>query len=131
MVQELCVCVFDRYMVERRWYEQWKEFVETGDQNSSSFPGQIDNTELFEGQFSPLPIKQTLLLPLLLSLTPLVCSSLSSVLISDVTSAPESSNSKELFLLTLFAHLLVDHLDETDVAWLFVSPGWQTWTRST
>lgn len=67
-----CVCVFDRYMVERRWYEQWKEFVETGDQNSSSFPGQIDNTELFEGQFSPLPIKQTLLLPLLLSLTPLV-----------------------------------------------------------
>ncbi|TNM86539.1 hypothetical protein fugu_006769 [Takifugu bimaculatus] len=36
------------YMVERRWYEQWKEFVETGDQNSSSFPGQIDNTELFD-----------------------------------------------------------------------------------
>uniref|UniRef100_A0A8C4IKE3 Ubiquitin carboxyl-terminal hydrolase n=1 Tax=Dicentrarchus labrax TaxID=13489 RepID=A0A8C4IKE3_DICLA len=33
---------------QRRWYEQWKEFVETGDQNSSSFPGQIDNTELFE-----------------------------------------------------------------------------------
>ncbi|XP_031696191.1 ubiquitin carboxyl-terminal hydrolase 11-like [Anarrhichthys ocellatus] len=38
------------YVMERRWYEQWKEFVETGDQNSSSFPGQIDNTELFEGQ---------------------------------------------------------------------------------
>nr|ASV49479.1 ubiquitin specific protease 11 [Siniperca chuatsi] len=36
------------YVVERRWYEQWKEFVETRDQNSSSFPGQIDNTELFE-----------------------------------------------------------------------------------
>uniref|UniRef100_A0A671YSL4 ubiquitinyl hydrolase 1 n=1 Tax=Sparus aurata TaxID=8175 RepID=A0A671YSL4_SPAAU len=36
------------YVVERRWYEQWKGFVETGDQNSSSFPGQIDNTELFE-----------------------------------------------------------------------------------
>ncbi|KAM7404196.1 hypothetical protein PAMP_011563 [Pampus punctatissimus] len=36
------------YVVERRWFEQWKEFVETGDQNSSSFPGQIDNTELFE-----------------------------------------------------------------------------------
>uniref|UniRef100_A0A8C7TS58 ubiquitinyl hydrolase 1 n=1 Tax=Oncorhynchus mykiss TaxID=8022 RepID=A0A8C7TS58_ONCMY len=36
------------YLVERRWYEQWKEYVETGDQNSSSFPGQIDNTELFE-----------------------------------------------------------------------------------
>uniref|UniRef100_A0A8C7IBD5 ubiquitinyl hydrolase 1 n=1 Tax=Oncorhynchus kisutch TaxID=8019 RepID=A0A8C7IBD5_ONCKI len=37
-----------RYLVERRWYEQWKEYVVTGDQNSSSFPGQIDNTELFE-----------------------------------------------------------------------------------
>ncbi|KAJ8265081.1 hypothetical protein COCON_G00141800 [Conger conger] len=36
------------YLLERRWYEQWKEYVETGDQNSSSFPGQIDNTELFE-----------------------------------------------------------------------------------
>uniref|UniRef100_A0A4W6D9D8 Ubiquitin carboxyl-terminal hydrolase n=1 Tax=Lates calcarifer TaxID=8187 RepID=A0A4W6D9D8_LATCA len=36
------------YVVEHRWFEQWKEFVETGDQNSSSFPGQIDNTELFE-----------------------------------------------------------------------------------
>ncbi|XP_041860910.1 ubiquitin carboxyl-terminal hydrolase 11 [Melanotaenia boesemani] len=36
------------YVVDRRWFEQWKEFVETGDQNSSSFPGQIDNTELFE-----------------------------------------------------------------------------------
>uniref|UniRef100_A0A8C5BXF5 Ubiquitin carboxyl-terminal hydrolase n=1 Tax=Gadus morhua TaxID=8049 RepID=A0A8C5BXF5_GADMO len=40
------------YMVERRWYDQWKEFVETGDQNSSSFPGQIDNSELFEDQDS-------------------------------------------------------------------------------
>uniref|UniRef100_A0A8C5C561 Ubiquitin carboxyl-terminal hydrolase n=1 Tax=Gadus morhua TaxID=8049 RepID=A0A8C5C561_GADMO len=39
-------------MVERRWYDQWKEFVETGDQNSSSFPGQIDNSELFEDQDS-------------------------------------------------------------------------------
>lgn len=36
------------YILERRWFEQWKEFVESGDQNSSSFPGQIDNTELFE-----------------------------------------------------------------------------------
>ncbi|XP_064779521.1 ubiquitin carboxyl-terminal hydrolase 11-like isoform X2 [Oncorhynchus masou masou] len=40
--------VFKMYLVERRWYEQWKEYVVTGDQNSSSFPGQIDNTELFE-----------------------------------------------------------------------------------
>uniref|UniRef100_A0A8C5AZV8 Ubiquitin carboxyl-terminal hydrolase n=1 Tax=Gadus morhua TaxID=8049 RepID=A0A8C5AZV8_GADMO len=37
---------------QRRWYDQWKEFVETGDQNSSSFPGQIDNSELFEDQDS-------------------------------------------------------------------------------
>uniref|UniRef100_A0AAQ5XFY2 Ubiquitin carboxyl-terminal hydrolase n=1 Tax=Amphiprion ocellaris TaxID=80972 RepID=A0AAQ5XFY2_AMPOC len=44
----MCVCVCCRYVVDRRWFEQWKEFVETGDQNSSSFPGQIDNTELFE-----------------------------------------------------------------------------------
>ncbi|XP_068600050.1 ubiquitin carboxyl-terminal hydrolase 11 [Brachionichthys hirsutus] len=36
------------YVVERRWFQQWKEFVENGDQNSSSFPGQINNTELFE-----------------------------------------------------------------------------------
>ncbi|XP_017288455.2 ubiquitin carboxyl-terminal hydrolase 11-like [Kryptolebias marmoratus] len=36
------------YVVERRWFEQWKEFVESGDQNSSSFPGLIDNTDLFE-----------------------------------------------------------------------------------
>ncbi|XP_028265179.1 ubiquitin carboxyl-terminal hydrolase 11-like [Parambassis ranga] len=36
------------YVVDRRWFEQWKEFVETGDQNSSSFPGQINNSELFE-----------------------------------------------------------------------------------
>ncbi|KAG7472690.1 hypothetical protein MATL_G00111470 [Megalops atlanticus] len=36
------------YLLDRRWYEQWKEYVETGDQNSSSFPGQINNTELFE-----------------------------------------------------------------------------------
>ncbi|XP_072223030.1 ubiquitin carboxyl-terminal hydrolase 11 [Leuresthes tenuis] len=36
------------YVVDRRWFEQWKEFVENEDQNSSSFPGQIDNTELFE-----------------------------------------------------------------------------------
>ncbi|XP_026223949.1 ubiquitin carboxyl-terminal hydrolase 11 [Anabas testudineus] len=36
------------YVMERRWFEQWKEFVENGDQNSSSFPGQIDNSELFE-----------------------------------------------------------------------------------
>ncbi|XP_061782016.2 ubiquitin carboxyl-terminal hydrolase 11 isoform X2 [Nerophis lumbriciformis] len=36
------------YVVEHRWYEQWKEFVESGDQNSSLCPGQINNTQLFE-----------------------------------------------------------------------------------
>uniref|UniRef100_A0A1A8HJA9 Ubiquitin carboxyl-terminal hydrolase n=1 Tax=Nothobranchius korthausae TaxID=1143690 RepID=A0A1A8HJA9_9TELE len=36
------------YVVDHRWFEQWKEFVESGNQNSSSFPGQIDNAELFE-----------------------------------------------------------------------------------
>lgn len=46
----VCVCVCCRYVVDRRWFDQWKEFVETGDQNSTSFPGQIDNAELFEGQ---------------------------------------------------------------------------------
>ncbi|XP_019716174.1 ubiquitin carboxyl-terminal hydrolase 11 [Hippocampus comes] len=35
------------FMVDHRWYEQWKEFVESGDQNSTC-PGQIDNGELFE-----------------------------------------------------------------------------------
>ncbi|XP_022526596.2 ubiquitin carboxyl-terminal hydrolase 11 [Astyanax mexicanus] len=36
------------YLVDCRWFELWKEYVKTGDQNSPSFPGQIDNTELFE-----------------------------------------------------------------------------------
>ncbi|XP_060930905.1 ubiquitin carboxyl-terminal hydrolase 11 [Limanda limanda] len=49
LLRECELCAGDSwYVVEHRWFEQWKEFVETGDQNSSSFPGQIDNTELFE-----------------------------------------------------------------------------------
>ncbi|KAG7521473.1 ubiquitin carboxyl-terminal hydrolase 11 [Solea senegalensis] len=49
LLRESELCVGDSwYMVERRWFDQWKEFVESGDRNSSSFPGQIDNTELFE-----------------------------------------------------------------------------------
>ncbi|XP_058873480.1 ubiquitin carboxyl-terminal hydrolase 11 isoform X2 [Acipenser ruthenus] len=36
------------YLLEKRWFTQWKEYVAAGDQNSSSFPGQIDNTELFQ-----------------------------------------------------------------------------------
>uniref|UniRef100_A0A8C8RR13 Ubiquitin carboxyl-terminal hydrolase n=1 Tax=Pelusios castaneus TaxID=367368 RepID=A0A8C8RR13_9SAUR len=37
-----------RYLLENHWYQQWKEYVESGDQNSSSFPGRINNAELFE-----------------------------------------------------------------------------------
>uniref|UniRef100_A0A8D3DH48 Ubiquitin carboxyl-terminal hydrolase n=1 Tax=Scophthalmus maximus TaxID=52904 RepID=A0A8D3DH48_SCOMX len=49
LLRECELCAGDSwYVVEHHWFEQWKEFVETGDQNSSSFPGQIDNTELFE-----------------------------------------------------------------------------------
>lgn len=59
MFAGVCVCA-RRYMVECRWYEQWKEFVESGDQNSSSFPGQIDNGELFDGCFH-LPSSSLLL----------------------------------------------------------------------
>lgn len=36
------------YLLDKRWYDQWKEYVDIGDQNSSSYPGKIDNTELFE-----------------------------------------------------------------------------------
>uniref|UniRef100_A0A8C2JH82 Ubiquitin carboxyl-terminal hydrolase n=1 Tax=Cyprinus carpio TaxID=7962 RepID=A0A8C2JH82_CYPCA len=36
------------YLLDKRWYDQWKEYVHTGDQNSSSYPGKIDNTELYE-----------------------------------------------------------------------------------
>ncbi|XP_076860166.1 ubiquitin carboxyl-terminal hydrolase 11 [Brachyhypopomus gauderio] len=36
------------YVVGSRWFDLWKEYVKTGDQNAPSFPGQIDNAELFE-----------------------------------------------------------------------------------
>ncbi|XP_061470411.1 ubiquitin carboxyl-terminal hydrolase 11 [Rhineura floridana] len=36
------------YLLENHWYKQWKAYVESGDQNSSSFPGRINNSELFE-----------------------------------------------------------------------------------
>uniref|UniRef100_A0A8C1EVM8 Ubiquitin carboxyl-terminal hydrolase n=1 Tax=Cyprinus carpio carpio TaxID=630221 RepID=A0A8C1EVM8_CYPCA len=36
------------YLLDKRWYDQWKEYVHAGDQNSSSYPGKIDNTELYE-----------------------------------------------------------------------------------
>uniref|UniRef100_A0AAR2JLV2 ubiquitinyl hydrolase 1 n=1 Tax=Pygocentrus nattereri TaxID=42514 RepID=A0AAR2JLV2_PYGNA len=40
-----------RYLVGRRWFDLWEEYVKTGDQNSSSFPGRINNTELFENSY--------------------------------------------------------------------------------
>ncbi|XP_044287257.1 ubiquitin carboxyl-terminal hydrolase 11 isoform X2 [Varanus komodoensis] len=36
------------YLLENHWYKQWKAYVESGDQNSSAFPGRINNAELFE-----------------------------------------------------------------------------------
>ncbi|TTB56403.1 Ubiquitin carboxyl-terminal hydrolase 15 [Bagarius yarrelli] len=36
------------YLVGRRWFDMWNEYVNSGDQNSLSFPGRIDNTELFD-----------------------------------------------------------------------------------
>ncbi|XP_062855298.1 ubiquitin carboxyl-terminal hydrolase 11 [Trichomycterus rosablanca] len=36
------------YLVEFRWFNLWKEYVRSGDQNSSSFPGKIDNVQLFD-----------------------------------------------------------------------------------
>nr|XP_033780173.1 ubiquitin carboxyl-terminal hydrolase 11 isoform X1 [Geotrypetes seraphini] len=36
------------YLLDYRWYQQWKTYVDSGDQNSSFFPGRINNTELFE-----------------------------------------------------------------------------------
>uniref|UniRef100_A0A673GQE2 Ubiquitin carboxyl-terminal hydrolase n=1 Tax=Sinocyclocheilus rhinocerous TaxID=307959 RepID=A0A673GQE2_9TELE len=42
------MCLYCRYLLDKRWYDQWKEYVHAGDQNSSSYPGKIDNTELYE-----------------------------------------------------------------------------------
>ncbi|XP_047679014.1 ubiquitin carboxyl-terminal hydrolase 11 isoform X2 [Tachysurus fulvidraco] len=36
------------YLVSRRWFGLWSEYVKSGDQNSLLFPGKIDNTELFD-----------------------------------------------------------------------------------
>lgn len=81
-----------RYLMECRWYEQWKEFVETGDQNSSSFPGQIDNTALFEGKFSPSRSPPSPRPPLFLL-----------------------HQHHLLFLLLFFFCLFLSSMDETDV----------------
>ncbi|TRY72839.1 hypothetical protein DNTS_009529, partial [Danionella cerebrum] len=36
------------YLLDKRWFDLWKEYVHTGDQNSTSYPGKIDNTQLYE-----------------------------------------------------------------------------------
>ncbi|KAJ1095855.1 hypothetical protein NDU88_001005 [Pleurodeles waltl] len=36
------------YLLDYRWYQQWKTYVDSGDQNSSTFPGHINNIELFD-----------------------------------------------------------------------------------
>ncbi|XP_053360263.1 ubiquitin carboxyl-terminal hydrolase 11 [Clarias gariepinus] len=36
------------YLVSRRWFGLWSEYVKSGDQNSPSFPGKINNVDLFE-----------------------------------------------------------------------------------
>lgn len=35
--------------MEQRWYKQWEVYVQGGDQDASTFPGCINNAELFEG----------------------------------------------------------------------------------
>lgn len=50
-MESLMICPLScRYMVGRRWFGLWNEYVKSGDQNSPSFPGKIDNTELFAGE---------------------------------------------------------------------------------
>uniref|UniRef100_A0AAR2KIS5 ubiquitinyl hydrolase 1 n=2 Tax=Pygocentrus nattereri TaxID=42514 RepID=A0AAR2KIS5_PYGNA len=49
-----------RYLVGRRWFDLWEEYVKTGDQNSSSFPGRINNTELFETDLDSYRLKERL-----------------------------------------------------------------------
>uniref|UniRef100_A0A5F8GP43 Ubiquitin carboxyl-terminal hydrolase n=1 Tax=Monodelphis domestica TaxID=13616 RepID=A0A5F8GP43_MONDO len=39
-----------RFLVEHHWYQQWEAYVRAGDQDSSAFPGPVNNSELFEDQ---------------------------------------------------------------------------------
>ncbi|XP_042639358.1 ubiquitin carboxyl-terminal hydrolase 11 [Orycteropus afer afer] len=36
------------FLVEQHWYKQWEVYVQGGDQDSSTFPGCINNAKLFE-----------------------------------------------------------------------------------
>ncbi|XP_051825318.1 ubiquitin carboxyl-terminal hydrolase 11 [Antechinus flavipes] len=38
------------FLVEQHWYQQWEAYVRAGDQDSSAFPGPVNNAELFEDQ---------------------------------------------------------------------------------
>lgn len=40
------------FLVEQRWYNQWEAYVQGGDQDASTFPGCINNAELFEDQIN-------------------------------------------------------------------------------
>ncbi|XP_023573530.1 ubiquitin carboxyl-terminal hydrolase 11 isoform X1 [Octodon degus] len=40
------------FLVEQRWYKQWEVYVQGGDQDASTFPGCINNAELFEDQIN-------------------------------------------------------------------------------
>uniref|UniRef100_F6V309 ubiquitinyl hydrolase 1 n=1 Tax=Ornithorhynchus anatinus TaxID=9258 RepID=F6V309_ORNAN len=40
------------FLLEQHWYQQWEAYVQSGDQESSTFPGRINNAELFEDQES-------------------------------------------------------------------------------
>lgn len=39
-----------RFLVERHWYKLWEVHVQGGDQDSSTFPGCINNAKLFEDE---------------------------------------------------------------------------------
>ncbi|XP_077001360.1 LOW QUALITY PROTEIN: ubiquitin carboxyl-terminal hydrolase 11 [Tamandua tetradactyla] len=40
------------FLVEQHWYKQWEAYVQGEDQDSSTFPGCINNSQLFEDQVS-------------------------------------------------------------------------------
>ncbi|KFO25051.1 ubiquitin carboxyl-terminal hydrolase 11 [Fukomys damarensis] len=40
------------FLVDQRWYKQWEVYVQGGDQDASTFPGCINNAELFEEQIN-------------------------------------------------------------------------------
>lgn len=59
----------------QHWYKQWEAYVQGGDKDSGTFPGCINNADLFEGT-RPLPphLSQALELLSPLSLEPTIIS---------------------------------------------------------